>query len=101
MIQSFNEFIDFYSDIKLYSESMKKDDSKPDEVCSDTDGPCKGKPFNKIGSEGHLAAMQHHTAKFNAIKNGKDFDASDFIKKTGLSYHTKMYQAHKDAMSKK
>ena len=68
-----------------------------EEIVSDKSGPCKGKPFNKIGSEGHIEAMNYHSDKYNEMKKAP---GTEYIKKAGIDYHTKMYQAHKKAISK-
>ena len=99
-MQTFEEYFETKTSIDSHwiqmTEEEKKEEKK-EEPCSDKSGPCKGKSFDKIGSEGHLAAMQYHSSKFNEFKKGKD--NAEHVKKTGMDYHTKMYQAHKAAMS--
>ena len=101
MFQRFEEFTNMRYVIEAHlkeEEGKKKADSEEVEL-TDKDGPCKGKPFNKVGSEGHLLAMQYHSSKFNAIKNGKEHSDSDHVKKVGTDYHSKMYNMHKKAVS--
>lgn len=98
MFHRFEEFVNFRADIEEYLKEVS--DIEKVEF-SDKDGPCKGKPFDKIGSDGHLLAMQHHSSKFNAIKKGKGHSSSEHVAKTGLDYHTRMYHLHKKALNKK
>ena len=107
MIKNFNEYTQEINEIEQYLTEKGKTDEMPgsdkdtEEIpCSDKDGPCKGKPFNKIGSDGHLAAMQFHSGKFNAIKKGKEYSDAEHVQKSGMGYHAKMYNAHKEALVK-
>lgn len=101
MIQSFQEYIDNKKQMEEHAGcSLHEKNEGSDDMMTDKDGPCKGKPFSKVGSEGHLSAMQYHSSKFNAIKNGKAHSDSDHVKKAGIDFHTKMYLAHKKALNK-
>lgn len=100
-MQTYDEYFQTKKELNEHwsqmSEEEKKDEKK-EVPCSDNSGPCKGKTFDKIGSEGHLAAMQYHSSKFNEFKKGKD--AVEHVQKTGMDYHTRMYHLHKAAMTK-
>ena len=100
-MQTFEEYFETKTSIDSHwiqmTEEEKKEEKK-EEPCSDKSGPCKGKSFDKIGSEGHLAAMQYHSSKFNEFKKGKD--NAVHVQKTGMDYHTRMYHLHKNVLNK-
>lgn len=96
-MQTFKEYFQTKDEIDEHWTLMYEEDGE-DVHYSDKSGPCKGKSFDKIGSEGHLAAMQYHSSKFNEFKKGQD--NSEHVQKAGMDYHTKMYQKHKDVMTK-
>lgn len=99
MIQSFHEYTENRKQMEEYAgRNLHEKNETAEDTMADKDGPCKGKPFSKIGSEGHLSAMQYHSSKFNAIKNGKEHSDSDHVKKAGMDYHTKMYNLHKNLL---
>lgn len=97
-MKTFNEYLELQKEISNHWALMREEAKKEEPQLSDKSGPGKGKPFNKIGSDEHLAAMQFHSAKFNAFKKG--IDNADHVKKAGMDYHTKMYLAHKSMMEK-
>lgn len=100
-MQTFEEYFETKIAIHEHWAQMTEEEKaeKTDEpLIADKTGPGKGKQFNKLGSEEHLAAMQHHSSKFNEFKKSKDH--SDHVKKAAVDYHTKMYTLHKNALNK-
>lgn len=97
-MQTFDEYFQTKDEIVKHWTLMSEEEKKEEIPTADKTGPGKGKSFEKLGSEEHLSAMQHHSAKFNEFKKSKDH--SDHVKKVALDYHTKMYQSHKTAMTK-
>lgn len=95
-MQTFEEYFETKTAIHEHWSQMSEEEKKEEIPVADKTGPAKGKAFNKLGSEEHLAAMQHHSAKFNEFKKSKNH--SDHVKKAAIDYHTKMYQAHKAAL---
>ena len=96
-MQSFDEYFQTKEDLDEYWVMMNEEE-KDEILTADKTGPAKGKSFDKMGSEEHIIAMQHHSAKFNEFKKSKN--SHDHVKKTAMDYHTKMYQAHKTALEK-
>jgi hypothetical protein len=96
-MQTYDEYFQTKKELDEHWSQMTEEEKK-EAPCSDNSGPCKGKTFDKIGSEGHLAAMQYHSSKFNEFKKGKD--NAEHVQKTGMDYHTKMYNLHKNILNK-
>ena len=100
-MQTFEEYFETKTAIHehwLQMTEEEKAEKKNEPLISDKTGPGKGKPFDKLGSTEHLAAMQHHSSKFNELKKSKDH--SEHIQKAGIDYHSKMYNFHKTALGK-
>lgn len=97
-MQTFDEYFQTKEELFEHWSQMSEEEKKEEIPVADKTGPAKGKAFNKLGSDEHLAAMQHHSAKFNEFKKSKDH--ADHVKKAAIDYHTKMYQAHKAALGK-
>lgn len=97
-MQTFEEYFETKISIDEHWIQMTEEEKQEEVPVADKTGPAKGKAFNKLGSEEHLAAMQHHSAKFNEFKKSKEH--SEHVKKAAVDYHTKMYNFHKNALNK-
>lgn len=95
---TFSEYYETKTAIHEHWLQMTEEEKKEEDPVSDKTGPGKGNPFNKLGSTEHLAAMQHHSSKFNELKKSKDH--SEHVQKAGVDYHSKMYNLHKMALGK-